>query len=501
MATFIVTGPDGKEYEITAPESATEDQVLKYAQENFTGAAKQTPVEQQNTVGQELGRQVGLTGRALVEGLSAPVNAALNFGSGAYNTIANLAGSESRLPYASELQSKGLTQLGVPEPKNLLERSVQAGAQGMASTAGTAIPGTVLSANLAQQIPAAGAAGMVAEPTATVVKGFMGDITGSDLAATLASMGVGTIVGASAGKTAAALSEGKAPLVTMQDIQQRASRAYTRVSNLGIELTPKTATTIVDDIKTNLNNARFLPENAPSVQTVLNKYDSILSKGNVSFEDLDQMRQLANDLKGDKDANVRRLASVIVSSIDDKVAKLSPSDVSAGAGGVDEAVKTIMDARKDWRNLSRASTIENIINTAEIRAANPNLSEGELIRQGFINLAANKSKMALFTQDEQNAIKAVTKGGSLDSFLSIVSKFDPTRRNVLGAGAAVGATMKPEIGVPIMAAGVGAEQMQNWLRSRAAQNVQSGLLSGTTQPQLPSYGWRGLLSSVLNTPK
>jgi hypothetical protein len=191
----------------------------------------------------------------------------------------------------------------------------------------------------------------------------------------------------------------------------------------------------------------------------------------------------------------------MVNSIDDQVAKLSPKDVSAGAGGIDEAVKTIMEARKDWRNLSRASTIENIINTAEIRAANPNLSEGELIRQGFINLAANKNKMKLFTEDEQNAIKAVTKGGSLDSFLSIISKFDPTRRNVLGAGAAVGATMKPEVGIPIMAAGIGAEQMQNLLRSRAAQKVQSGLLTGTTKPQVPSYGWRGLLSSVLNTPQ
>ena len=501
MATFIVTGADGKEYEITAPEGATEDQVLKYAQENFTGAEKQISVEQPNTVGQELGRQIGLTGRALVEGLSAPVNAALNFGSGAYNTIANLAGSESRLPYASQVQSQGLTQLGLPEPKNLLERSVQAGAQGMASTAGTAIPGTVLGANLAQQIPAAGAAGTVAEPTATAVKGFMGDITGSDLAATLASMGVGAIVGASAGKTAAALSEGKAPLVTMQDIEQRASRAYTKVADLGIDVSQKTANNIVTDVKTNLENARYLPENASKIQTVLNKYDSILSKGKISFNDIDQMRQLANDLRVDPDPNIRRLSGIIVNSIDNNVAKLSPKDITAGSGGLDEAVKTIMDARKDWRNISRASTIENIINTSEIRAANPNLSEGELIRQGFINLAANKSKMALFTQDEQNAIKAVTKGGSLDSFLSIVSKFDPLKRNVLGVGTAVGAYNQPEYGVPLMIAGIGADQMQNWLRSRAAKSVQSGLLSGNIQPPTPSYGWRGLLSSVLNTPK
>ena len=108
--------------------------------------------------------------------------------------------------------------------------------------------------------------------------------------------------------------------------------------------------------------------------------------------------------------------------------------------------------------------------------------------------------MSLFTENEQNAIKSVTGGGLLDSLLSIISKFDPTRRNVLGAGAAIGATMRPEIGVPIMAAGIGAEQMQNLLRSRAAQKVQSGLLAGTIQPPTPSYGFRGLLSSALNQP-
>lgn len=492
MATFVITAPNGKEYEITAPEGATQDQVLEYAKQNYQ-SLPETQAQPSSSITDQLGRQIGLTGRAAIQGLSAPVNVAADFLSGAYNVGANLLGSESRMPYLSQEQAKGLTQVGFPEPQGGLEKAVQAGTQAMVTTP---IGPASLTRNLVQQVPAAGAAGMAAEPTVQAVK----ELTGSDLAATIASFGVGTVVGQATGKTAAALTEAKTPPVTMQDIQQRASRAYTKVSNLGIELKPQTATSIVDDVKANLNKERFLPENAPSIQTVLNKYDSILSKGSVSFDELDQMRQIANDLKGDKDGNVRRLAGVMVSSIDDRIAKLSPSEVSAGKGGVDEAVKTIMEARKDWKNLSRASTIENILNTAEIRSANPNASEGELIRQGFINLAANKNKMRLFTENEQNAIKSVTSGGSLDSLLSIIAKFDPTRRNVLGAGAAIGATMKPEVGVPVMAAGIGAEQMQNWLRSRAAQKVQSGLLTGKTQPPSPSYGFRGLLSSVLNQP-
>lgn len=494
MAIFVVTAPNGKEYEINAPEGATQDQVLEYAKQNYQNLPEtQAKSSEPTSITSEIGRQVGLTGRAAIQGASAPINAVGDFLSGAYNVGANLLGSESRMPYMSQEQSKGLTQIGFPEPQGGLEKAVQVGTQAMVTTP---IGPASLTKNLVQQVPAAGAAGMVAEPTAEAVKA----LTGSDLAATIASLGVGTVIGHSAGKTAAALTEAKTAPVTMQDIQQRASRAYTQVGNLGIELKPQTAISIVDDIKSNLNKERFLPENAPSVQTVLNKYDSISSKGKVSFNDLDQMRQLANDLKLDKDPNVRRLAGVMVSSIDDRIAKLSPNEVSAGAGGIDEAVKTITTARKDWRNLSRASTIENILNIAEVRSANPNASEGELIRQGFINLAANKNKMSLFTENEQNAIKSVTRGGPLDALLSIIAKFDPTRRNVLGAGAAIGATMKPEIGVPVMAAGIGAEQMQNFLRARAAQKIQSGLLSGNIQPPTPSYGFRGLLSSALNQP-
>jgi hypothetical protein len=35
MATFVITAPNGKDYEITAPEGATQDQVLEYAKQNY----------------------------------------------------------------------------------------------------------------------------------------------------------------------------------------------------------------------------------------------------------------------------------------------------------------------------------------------------------------------------------------------------------------------------------------------------------------------------------
>jgi hypothetical protein len=452
--------------------------------------AQTQPQPQERGFVDSLGRQIGLTARAGITGLSYPVNAVMDFIAGGYNVGANLAGSEKRMRYLSQEQQKGLTQIGLPEPENALERSVQAGAQSMASV--PAIPAAGLMKNLVQQVPAAGTAGFVAQPTIEGVK----EITNSDLAATIAGISLAALVGGAAGKTSAKMTAEKNPIVTMQDVQQRATRAYTNVDNLGIQLNQQGANTLLSQINNRLIAGRYLPENAPQIKTVLNQYQKIIGRGNVSFGNIDQMRQLANDLRVSPDQNIRRLAGEMTSTIDDYVAKLSPSDVSAGAGGIDEAVKTIMGARKDWRNLSRATTLQNILDVADARAANPNASEGELIRQGFINLAANKNKISVFTPDEQNAIKSVAKGGSLDPILSFIAKFDPTRRNVLGTGAVIGAGLKPEVGIPLVVAGMGAEQMQNFLRARAAQKVQSGLLSGNIQPPPPDYSLRGVLSSI-----
>ena len=466
-----------------------------------TPQAPVQPQQQERGLVDSLGRQAGLAGRAIVSGLSSPVNAALDFASGAYNVGANLVGSESRMPYASTEQQKGLTQIGLPEPETGSERAAQVGMQALSSAGGmaAAAPKSIFGADLVRQLPAATVAPMVAQPVAENVK----EITGSDLAATIAALGVAGVVGKTTGDIFGRIVSGKQPTATMADVKQRASRAYTEVADLGIELTPKKANTIVADVKTNLNNARFLPENAPSVKTVLNKYDSILAKGKISFQDVDQMRQIANDLKLDKDPNIRRLAGIMVNSIDDQVARISPQDVSAGAGGIDKAVKAISDARKDWRNLSRASTLENILDVAEIKALNPTASESELIRQGFISLAGNAKKIALFSKDEQNAIKAVAKGSSLDPLLTLMAKFNPQRSQLLTGGAVGFGVQSPETlkySVPIAAAGYSADKLQALMRKQAANKAVSGLLTGTTQPPQPSYYGRGLLSTTMNMP-
>ena len=190
----------------------------------------------------------------------------------------------------------------------------------------------------------------------------------------------------------------------------------------------------------------------------------------------------------------------MTSSIDDYVANLSPKNIVAGQGGIDEAVKTIMSARKDWRNLSRATTLDDILNIADARALDPKASESELIRRGFINLVGNKEKFNLFNSDEQAAIRRVASGGGLDTVLSLIARFNPERSQIMAGGVVAGSVAKPEVALPLAATGFAADKLQAMLRQRAAQQAMSGLLSGTTPPPTQSMNWRGLMSGATVPP-
>lgn len=446
------------------------------------------PVAEPSTM-QQLGRQAGLAGRAIVSGVLSPATMVGDLLAGGANLV-----QTSQVRYPSKMVQEGLTAIGLPSPETTPERMSQAGMEAMTSTAGLAklAPKSIFGQSLEAQIPAAAASSMAAVPVAEQVK----EITGSDAAATLAALGVGILAGGAAAKTSQAILQSGGPKVTIQDIRDRSKASYQSVEDAGIVLSSNGSTALLNKIKNDLNSARFLPENAVEVQNVLNKITKIYSPGNVKFGDVDQSRQLANDLLSSKDQNVRRLAKTMIASIDDYIAQLSPKDVVAGAGGVDDAVKKIMAARKDWRNQSRATMLDDILNVADAKALDPKKSESELIRNGFINLYANKDKMKLFTSDEQSAIRRVAQGGSLDPLLSFISRFSPERAPITGTTLAVGG---PIAGYSSLAAlpfaGIAADALQKKLRQSQARTAISGLLSGTTPPPPPSVAPVSLFSA------
>jgi hypothetical protein len=490
-------------------------------------AAPVQPVQQQTrSVPDQIARQLGLTGRAAYEAFTSPATAVLEAGRTAYNLGAQALGSESRLPSFYAEQAKSLNAVGVPQPENAVERAVNAGVQGLTSTAGLAkVAPTVpaLAADLARQIPAGGVAGLVSQPVGEVVK----DITGSDLAAFIASAGAGAVGAAGTGKAitagapvvdrlatkaynlgaeklgSTARKELSYPeLLTMDQVKQRASASYQAMDEAGVVLKPNSLVKMFSNINQTLDDARMIPgtDQAKAVQATLDQAKTLITTQGTTFTGLDKMRQMLNDLRMNKDPDIRRLGAKAVAEVDDYIMTLKPNDLIAGQGGLDKAVKSVTEARKDWRNLSRATVLDDALNTAEARALDPKASESELIRRGFINIAADKKKMAMFTTKEQNVIKSVAKGGSLDPLLTFASQFSPLRSKLAAAGGAYAFTQAPITTTAVAGGGLLADAAQSIMRRRAAELGIKQIASGAAPDLVRSLSPTGLLTTGLNPP-
>jgi hypothetical protein len=197
----------------------------------------------------------------------------------------------------------------------------------------------------------------------------------------------------------------------------------------------------------------------------------------------------------EKRAEIERKTKKL-SKIDDYLSTLGSGDVIAAKGTVGKAVESVQNARKDWRNLSRASILEDALNTAEAKALDPKASQGELIRRQLINLAADKDKMKSFSTREQNAIKSVASGGATDPLLSLLARFNPQRSQITAGALGAGALANPVAAALTAATGFGADKLQGLLRRQQTEGLVSNLLSGNMPESIPSSTFRGLLSSV-----
>jgi len=449
---------------------------------------------------EQLQRQLGLTARAGITGLTFPATAALDFLSGAYNVGANLVGSPSRMPLASEAQQQGMTQMGIPEPQGMLERAVQTGTSAMM---GTAAPAAVLKGvqgaaplvqNMAAQIPAAGVSGT----TASAVGEKTADITGSPLAGYAAALVTGGLTANLTSKALTPLGTPSKPTLTMDDVKARAKQAYRTMEDEGVMLRPASVQSLFNKaeqalVKENFNPA--LDAHRPVAQVIKQVRDMTGNK-RVSFTQLEQMRSAMNALKNDPNPATRKYAGQFVSEMDSYLAGISNKDIMPGTvGNAETAAKAVVSARKDWRNMSRAQTIEDALNVAEAKALDPKASEGELIRRQLINLAANKNKMRVFSEREQNAIKSVAKGPFIDPLLSLAARFNPERSQIMAGAQVAGAFANPVVAATAAGGGFAADKLQGLLRARAANRLLSGIASGNLPEPVPNLSWRGMLSA------
>lgn len=176
MPDFIVTAPTGQKFKVSAPDGASQDQALAYAQQQFAQQQPAEPQAPQPSMLEQAGRQVGLAGRSVVNAVAgipamaadagvAAVNLGHNLMHGEtptladFNPFAKSGGTHQEYELPSQSFNKALTSAGVPEPKTFSEK--------IANFVETAVAGSRIPApQAAEQAPA----NFVKTPLANTVK-------------------------------------------------------------------------------------------------------------------------------------------------------------------------------------------------------------------------------------------------------------------------------------------------------------------------------------------
>jgi hypothetical protein len=136
MPRYEVTSPDGKRWEINAPEGASQDEVLAYAQKQWSAQSKDATqpasVRAGTAIKDSIPRQLGLTARYGIEGLAGLAETVTE----PIRYIAQKAGAMKGTSPLTAATSDLLTRMGVPQPETADERVVGDASRLVAGTIG-----------------------------------------------------------------------------------------------------------------------------------------------------------------------------------------------------------------------------------------------------------------------------------------------------------------------------------------------------------------------------
>ncbi len=250
MAIYKVEAPDGSIIELEGPENATDAQIGQAAQAAYsqrqtfnvqTAAGQNVAVDvrfpeaaaapaqqpQQPGVLQELGRQVGLTGRGAIEGVTGLAGIVID----PVTRLANIAlPGTAQIPTMQQATAQVLDAAGFPQPRDAVERMVNQAIQGVSGAGGMAAAGRIAQTAAAPVTREVGRL-LAAQPVAQMAGGAgagaagqavreAGGTPGGEIAASL----LGGVAGGAAAARAMAPARAPATAPKVQPIVEEAGR-------------------------------------------------------------------------------------------------------------------------------------------------------------------------------------------------------------------------------------------------------------------------------------
>jgi len=487
MPVYEVTIPGKGTFEVESDRDLTDDEAYNFAAQQAdqipAQAETQAPAQPMQD---QIGRQLGLTGRAGIAGLAALPNMLVD-------PFARLAG----MTPPSEALQRTLTQAGFPEPQSTLERYVQAGTEALAGGGGQISLARQAAQQLAspvsravsQQLAQAPATQLAAAPAATSAAMKTYEETGSPTAA----MAAGVATGAAAG-----MRPRRAETTMSEQLGKQATEAYKRAENAGLVVKPDYIRDMADALTQKAMSEGYDPGLHPKVAAVLRRLEDEGATPKTLAE-LDNLRRIVRAPGGDfTNPDQQRIASQLVDEFDTFVENIDSPNILPGADK-DVAIPALKEARDVYKRKRKVAIIEDMMDAAEIRGAQQTQAGVDnTIRNQFVNLSTNKKRMAAFSKNEQAEIKRIAKGGgNVQQMLRFLGRF-AVRGPVTGIFAGGGLAYEPTVAIPLTATAEMSKRGAEALRRRDV----SRLINQIAQQQLPQQpslvpttAMRGLLSS------
>lgn len=479
----------------------------------------------------QLGRQVGLTARAIPKSLGIPIAA----GDLAMKGISALTGKE--LPTTTQSLDALMNRMGLPQPENATERAVQAAAGAIGDVATTGgiktiakhLPEALTTQLGRQSITAAGAgAGSQVFAEAAETEGYspgitmgialLGGLVGGKVTSGLG--GAGRAMGSSTkvketndwfAKTKLGKSLGATVSdtpITVEDIKAVGSTAYKNIDKAGIVIRPMAAENLIKNAEKNIDG--FIPDldaHRPVASVLKHLKDTIAKKGadGLTFGELDKLRGDMSTLSATAtERATKEIARKAVVALDEQINTLSAQNLRPPKSGVapgialSQAMSDLKEARSAWRRASKVEGLDHVMDIAALNAqgSGGKLSLGESLKREFLKIAKNVKVMRNYSELEKAQIRKLATGSNAEDLALQLARLDP-RKGGFGS-VATSATFlsgSPEIAATMGGSAIAAEKAVGSVKTKALNRLRQDILSKTVSKPTNDTEMRRLLES------
>jgi hypothetical protein len=399
--------------------------------------------------------------------------------------------------YPSELVQQALTRLGMPAPETPMERAIvsgggalggvggQVGALSQLARTATTPVGRGVAQTLAQQpgrqLAAAAPAGAVAQAV------------GEETESPLAGMAAGAATALPFGLGA------RGPRIPQEEVKAQATGLYDELRSTGFKIVDRSFRANMQNIAGKLRNEGYTPTGFPKIEGALKELTT--NRQAKTFDELQALRNIITSAQASNDAAERRLAGILKDEFDTYISNIPTRDVRDAQGRFlkDRGQLDLWEqARGTYSRLKKSEVFSEMLENAQLDQSKFTQSGAEnSLASQLRQLAKNKNKMRLFTQDERDAIKEAAKGGTTQNLLKFFGRFAPTGpvSGIFTGGATVAS---PMVGIGLAAGTTAARMGASAMRRRSVEDLMQQMLAGrpVRQPSVAAtMATRGAVSA------